>query len=152
MLEINWLLVFGFNFLKQGSCKEKFGDWFKVAAELEGWTWHEWITPEAQREKTKLHRGAHLHRQEAKVILQGIFPSQGLNQVSRIAGRRFTLWATREALVPQELSALTKPQVFAHWLMRTGITRFCVWSPVIVPSIFTGFREFFNPHAFSFLN
>ena len=30
-------------------------------------------------------------------FLQGIFPTQGLNQVSCIAGGFFTLWATREA-------------------------------------------------------
>ena len=29
-------------------------------------------------------------------LLQGIFPTQGLNQVSRIAGRFFISWATRE--------------------------------------------------------
>ena len=31
-------------------------------------------------------------------LLQVIFPTQGLNQVSCIAGRIFTIWATREAL------------------------------------------------------
>ena len=30
-------------------------------------------------------------------LLQGIFPTQGLNQASRIAGGFFTSWATREA-------------------------------------------------------
>ena len=30
-------------------------------------------------------------------FLQEIFPTQGLNQVSCIGGRRFNLWATREA-------------------------------------------------------
>ena len=30
-------------------------------------------------------------------LLQGIFPTQGSNQVSCIAGRCFNLWATREA-------------------------------------------------------
>ena len=30
-------------------------------------------------------------------LLQGIFPTQGLNPVSHIAGRFFTSWATREA-------------------------------------------------------
>ena len=30
-------------------------------------------------------------------LLHGIFPTQGLNQVSHIAGRFFTSWATREA-------------------------------------------------------
>ena len=30
-------------------------------------------------------------------LLQGIFSTQGLNRVSHIAGRRFNLWATREA-------------------------------------------------------
>ena len=30
-------------------------------------------------------------------LLQGIFPTQGSNQVSCIAGRFFTNWATREA-------------------------------------------------------
>ena len=30
-------------------------------------------------------------------LLQGIFPTQGSNQVSHIAGRFFTSWATREA-------------------------------------------------------
>ena len=29
-------------------------------------------------------------------LLQGIFPIQGSNPVSRISGRHFTLWATRE--------------------------------------------------------
>ena len=29
-------------------------------------------------------------------LLQGIFPTQGSNQVSRIGGRRFNLWTTRE--------------------------------------------------------
>ena len=33
-------------------------------------------------------------------LLQGIFPAQGSNQVSRIVGRRFTVWVTREALLP----------------------------------------------------
>ena len=32
-------------------------------------------------------------------LLQGIFPTQGSNQVSHIAGRFFTSWATREAHV-----------------------------------------------------
>ena len=32
--------------------------------------------------------------------LQGIFPTQGSNQVSRIVGRRFTIWATRDVLSP----------------------------------------------------
>ena len=32
-------------------------------------------------------------------LLQGIFPDPGIEQVSRIAGRCFNLWATREALV-----------------------------------------------------
>ena len=31
------------------------------------------------------------------VLLQGIFPTQGLNLGSYIAGRLFTIWATREA-------------------------------------------------------
>ena len=31
-------------------------------------------------------------------FLQGIFPTQGLNQVSCTAGRFFTIWAPREAL------------------------------------------------------
>ena len=31
--------------------------------------------------------------------LQGIFPTQGLNPVSCIAGRFFTSWATREAIL-----------------------------------------------------
>ena len=31
-------------------------------------------------------------------LLQGIFSTQGSNLVSRIAGRFFTVWATREAL------------------------------------------------------
>ena len=31
-------------------------------------------------------------------VAQGIFPTQGLNPFSRIVGRCFTLWATREAL------------------------------------------------------
>ena len=30
-------------------------------------------------------------------LLQGIFPTQGLIQVSHIAGRFFTNWSTREA-------------------------------------------------------
>ena len=30
-------------------------------------------------------------------LLQGIFPTQGLNSVSPIAGGLFTIWATREA-------------------------------------------------------
>ena len=30
-------------------------------------------------------------------LLQGIFPAQGSNQASRIAGRFFTSWAIREA-------------------------------------------------------
>ena len=30
-------------------------------------------------------------------LLQGIFPTQGLNQVSHIAGRFFTIQATKEA-------------------------------------------------------
>ena len=32
-------------------------------------------------------------------LLQGIFPTQGSNQVSCTAGRFFTYWATREAVV-----------------------------------------------------
>ena len=32
-------------------------------------------------------------------LLQGIFPTQWSNPVSQIAGRFFTIWATREALV-----------------------------------------------------
>ena len=36
-------------------------------------------------------------RVDSLSLLQGIFPSQGLNQVSRIAGGFFTSWATREA-------------------------------------------------------
>ena len=31
-------------------------------------------------------------------LLQGIFPTQGLNPGLHIAGRFFTVWATREAL------------------------------------------------------
>ena len=30
-------------------------------------------------------------------LLQGIFPTQGLNPVSCIAGGSFTVWATKEA-------------------------------------------------------
>ena len=32
-------------------------------------------------------------------LLQGILPTQGANLVSRIAGRFFTIWATREAYI-----------------------------------------------------
>ena len=32
-------------------------------------------------------------------LLQGIFPTQGLNQVSPIAGGFFIRWATREAYI-----------------------------------------------------
>ena len=39
-------------------------------------------------------------------LLQGIFPTQGSNQVSRIAGRFFTSWATRE--VRADLLSLQK--------------------------------------------
>ena len=33
----------------------------------------------------------------SRSLLQGIFPTQGLNQISHIAGGFFTSWATREA-------------------------------------------------------
>ena len=36
---------------------------------------------------------------QAKTLLQGIFPTQDLTQVSRIAGKFFAVWATREALI-----------------------------------------------------
>lgn len=49
ILQKNWALVFGFNLWKQGSCKERFGRKFKVVTELEEWTWHELIIPEAQK-------------------------------------------------------------------------------------------------------
>ena len=32
-------------------------------------------------------------------LLQGIFPTQGLNPVSHTADKLFTVWATREALM-----------------------------------------------------
>ena len=38
-------------------------------------------------------------------FLQGIFPTQGLNQVSHIVDRHFTIWATREVL-PRSKSVL----------------------------------------------
>ena len=37
-------------------------------------------------------------------LLQGTFPSQGWNQVSHIAGRFFTSWATREAHISFQIS------------------------------------------------
>ena len=32
----------------------------------------------------------------SRSLLQGIFPAQGLNQVSHVAGRFFTIWATKK--------------------------------------------------------
>ena len=43
-------------------------------------------------------------------LLQGIFPTQGSNQVSRIAGRFFTSWATREA--HDKIKKTLKPSIF----------------------------------------
>ena len=47
-------------------------------------------------------------------LLQGIFPTQDWTQVSRIAGRFFTSWATREALI--------SPQIKLQFTSLTSLT------------------------------
>ena len=52
-------------------------------------------------------------------LLQGIFPTQGSNQVSRIAGRFFTVWASREA----QVKWLGFWQTFLYWPQEELFTR-----------------------------
>ena len=47
-------------------------------------------------------------------LIQGIFTTQGSNTVSHMAGRFFTIWATREA----QLMLKLKPQYIGHLMER----------------------------------
>ena len=58
------------------------------------------------------------------ILLQGIFPTQGLNPVSHIVDRRFTIWATRLTLGTWNLFVLKyKPEInfFADFWEISGI-------------------------------
>ena len=48
-------------------------------------------------------------------LLLGIFPTPGLNQVSRIAGRLFSNWATREAHLAEKESLFSVKWHIALW-------------------------------------
>ena len=55
-------------------------------------------------------------------LLQGIFPTQGSNQVSHIAGGFFTSWATREALVSGSVQfslSVMSDSLWPHGLQHT---------------------------------
>ena len=60
-------------------------------------------------------------------LLQGIFPTQGLNPVSSIAGRFFTFWAIREAPSKLYLHIYTIPIVCFKCLMPHWYTRHYYW-------------------------
>ena len=56
----------------------------------------------------------------SRSLLQGIFPTQGLNQISHIAGGFFTSWATREAPQAKHHSK-KKKKIENRWNeMRSG--------------------------------
>ena len=60
-------------------------------------------------------------------LLQGIFPTQDGTWVSRIAGRFFTIWATREALKHWTIRETPKS---IDWLMPQILSTWCVLDPV----------------------
>ena len=60
-------------------------------------------------------------------LLQGIFPTQGLNHVSCFAGRLFTIWATREALTARSQTRIKdigarkgEVKISPFWLIKAG--------------------------------
>ena len=63
------------------------------------------------------------------LFLQGIFPTQGLNQVSRISGGFLTSWATREALLKWDdisVSSLWVKHITLHNIDRLQAV---IWKP-----------------------
>ena len=87
-------------------------------------------------------------------LLQGIFPTQGLNLVSCIVGRFFTIWATRklesfsfcDALFLSHLSqgCMASCFVFFPWLNRRTIGHLYSEEKINVSPLKGGYRALFH--------
>ena len=71
---------------------------------------HVWffVTPWTVARQAPLSMGFSRQEYQSGALLQGIFQTQQLNQISRSAGRFFTIWATRETLWKKEEKSLKK--------------------------------------------